>query len=156
MPELFSEKPSEKKDGAKPEKPSIADGEVTTPNFEFNAADVISAECTLGDKVPGVPVGATLELSIDGTKWQSVSAKAFGYLVPGRTYRLAWDLAEYEVNAHPAIVTGDQFGGWKQVRIKFLGDASLSISAYSALGAKEVPKDDHSKKPHPAQPAAHR
>jgi hypothetical protein len=153
--ELYSEHPGEKKGG----KPSLGDGSVTTPSFEFIPADVISAECTVGDKLPVGPVGVSLELSTDNLTFHPVESKSFGYLVPEKTYRVGWALSLYETQVFPSVVSDTLSGGWKNVRLKFIGDASLSISAHSALDAPESKAAESTKKPAAGQPAhgaAHR
>jgi hypothetical protein len=121
--------------------------EGTSETFAFNAADVISAECVIGDKVPTEPCAATLQLSTDGTTWLDASRKGFGYLQPAKTYRVAWALSEFETASSPQMVSAELSGGWEQMRIKFTGCEGLTYSAHSALGTKppEKKKEDHSK-----------
>jgi hypothetical protein len=98
---------------------------VTTDAFEFNAADVITAECTVGDAAPA-DCSATLELTTDGTDWTSASRKSFHSApAPGASYSAAWLLSEFAT------------GGFKGFRVKLKGGQGMSVSVESALDAKK-------------------
>jgi hypothetical protein len=150
VPQFFEQK-TEKEDKS----PGSEPGE-TTPAYLFNGADVISAECEVGDTVPADVCAAVLELSVDGTTFYTGGHKSFGYLQPGKTYRVAWNLADFETTSAPAQLCGLE-GGWKQVRIRFTGGPVESITAHSALGAVSPPADQKKTAgEHKHAPAGHR
>jgi hypothetical protein len=137
MSTLYEEKApakDEKEKGKKEEKPTIASGEVTTDPFEFNPADVITAECTIGDPPPA-EASATLELTTDAQAWTPASRKAFHSApAPEAKYSVAWVLSEFAT------------GGWKGGRVKLKGGAGMSVSVESALDAGKYEPETEPKK----------
>jgi hypothetical protein len=139
MSVLYEEKaPVADPKSAKAEKPTIASGEVTTDPFEFNAADVITAECTVGDAAPA-DCSATLELTTDGQDWTTASRKSF-HSAPaaGASYSVAWLLSEFAT------------GGFKGARVKLKGGAGMSVAVESALDAGKYEPEQKKEAKHAA------